>query len=137
MPLSVEELLKPRYKVIALWPNCKFSIGDILTFVKEVAQTYDMWVDNNGQFHYSNIYGNYPHLFQKLHWAEERELGELPEYVKFNNQFCYKVIEWGKLGFAKCWDEINQEETTLCFIMNLTVPCTKQDYDLYQSTLAQ
>lgn len=128
MPLSVDELLKPRYKVIADYPNASFKVGSV--WETDIAVHYAQMSDELD-------FDKYPHLFQKLHWAEERELGELPEYVKFNNQFCYKVIEWGRLGAAKCWDEINQEETRILFIMNLVAPITKQEYDLHQSTIAQ
>lgn len=66
---SIEELLKPRYKVVALWPNTEFKVGQIVT------DTYGLAL---------KFYDNYPHLFKKLEWWEDRKPEEMPEYVKRN-----------------------------------------------------
>lgn len=80
---NIEELLKPRYKVIADYPGCKFNIGDIVTFVRSVNK-YELWVSQDGQLITFNSFSKYPHLFNKLEWWEERSLEQLNavEYVK-------------------------------------------------------
>lgn len=81
--MSTEELLMPRYKVIADYPGNKFIIGDILTFVREVAQSYDLWVNQNGLQITYNHFGKYPHIFQPLPWWSDREPQDLPEYLEW------------------------------------------------------
>lgn len=79
---AVNELLKPRYEVIAESPNNPERIGDIFH------QIYD-----DGIFHLINrehqsvgyhvmVLDNYPHLFRKLEWWEHRKPEEMPEYLK-------------------------------------------------------
>jgi len=88
--MTTEELLIPRYEVIADYPNNTFGkIGDIIT-----PQSFESEDD-----FYDWELGKYPHLFRSLHWAEKRELNELPKYVKMNRRgtfFIYKVDEWKK-----------------------------------------
>src|SRR5678815_6192710 len=81
--MSNEELLKPRYKVIADMPLLRFKIGDI----------------HNAHFIPINIWDKetyvrldiYPHLFRKLEWWEERQPEEVPAYIKFNYPFSPNV----------------------------------------------
>lgn len=56
-------LLTPRYMVEADYPNSPYEVGQILT-----APTTDVQ--------------NYPHIFRPMHWSEQRELGEMPRYIK-------------------------------------------------------
>jgi hypothetical protein len=80
---SIEQLLKPRYKVIGLWPNSGGTkVGDII----------QIELDNTG-FHFGGAthFGpvvseeklkSYPHLFKKLEWWEDRKPEEIPQYAK-------------------------------------------------------
>ena len=79
--MTKEELLIPRYLIIADYPNNFFGkIGDIITpssFESE-DDFYDWELDK------------YPHLFKELHWTEHRDPNDfLPsteeEYNKQNN----------------------------------------------------
>lgn len=56
-------LLTPRYMVEADYPNSPYEVGQILT-----APTTDVQ--------------NYPHIFRLMHWSEQRELGEMPRYLR-------------------------------------------------------
>jgi hypothetical protein len=66
MSLSVEELLKTRYKLIADYPGNYLPIGHIFYLIQD-------------EYH-----GQYPHLFKKLEWHEDRSENDMPEYVKLN-----------------------------------------------------
>ncbi len=94
--LSVEELLKDRYKVIAPYPrhlSDGVDIGDILT--------------DDGVTPVRNQHGKaiipfdwelFPNIFRKLEWHEERKSEDMPEYVKIG----YGGGAWkGKIGKAK------------------------------------
>lgn len=67
---KVADLLKPRYKVIADWPYMPkhIKVGELASenFIMKAMQ--------------------YPHLFRKLHWSEEREESDLPKFVGYKNE---------------------------------------------------
>lgn len=69
---QIQELLKPRYKVIVDYPSLGSyaKIGDVLhgEYVFTGKKNYPM--------------EDYPSIFQKLPWWAEREESELPKYVK-------------------------------------------------------
>lgn len=96
--MTPEELLKPRYKVIALWPNSKDTrVGAIMVFDNGI-QAY---LGGNATFFSPLVMINevkkYPHLFKKLDWWEDRELADLPEYVCWSeskNREITKVVSW-------------------------------------------
>lgn len=71
---TVEELLKPRYKVIADYPGNQNPIGTIL-------KTFNCWHDFTIKF-WCKSNDKYPHLLQPLPWWSDRELGDMPEYLK-------------------------------------------------------
>ena len=71
--MTIEELLIPRYEVIADYPNNTFGkIGDIITL-----QSFESEDD-----FYDWELNKYPHLFRSLHWSEKREISDLPLFVK-------------------------------------------------------
>ena len=73
MTESKANLLEPRYKVIADYPesNRSFRVGDVLPG--------ERLVENSVRF------DQYPHLFKSLHWSEERDYNDLPDYVRVTN----------------------------------------------------
>lgn len=82
MALSKEELLKPRYKVIAGYPGCDFSMGGIIVLDKI---NEDERVGKDVYYCYHAAFGllaefdlsPYPHLFRKLEWHQDRKPEEL------------------------------------------------------------
>ena len=68
--MTTEELLKPRYLVIADYPGMDDD-GYYIGQVKEnIAENYCKLLDK------------YPHLFRRLEWWEMRDEKDMPEYVK-------------------------------------------------------
>ena len=82
--LSVEELLKPRYKCIADFPDSSWIIGEITT-------------DGNWS-------EKYPDVFRELEWWEHRNPEEMPKYVKEKAipTNVFKVIEWRQSVEMEC-----------------------------------
>lgn len=75
--MNKEELLRPRYKVIADYPKSIFKVGEIL----HVGSMGDLlYCDTNGP-----RMSQYPHLFKPLQWWEDRKPEDMPEYVKFKH----------------------------------------------------
>lgn len=68
--MKTEELLKPRFKVIADYPGRSVEIGHI--------------IDDPDYYERRGIQVNqYPHLFKKLSWWEDRKPVELSEYIQW------------------------------------------------------
>lgn len=72
--MTKEELLKPRYKVIADYPCAILEVGQIIN-TYESAMAYVTESEKA-------CLKDYPHLFRLLQWWEDRKPEEMPEYVK-------------------------------------------------------
>jgi hypothetical protein len=116
--MTPEDLLKPRYKVVADYPDSIFKIGGILIQgEKDLTEA-----------------AKYPHLFKKLEWWEEREEKDMPEYLKciktpdqlhFSDEI-FKV-EWNGVIWAK-------SERGLCVVStNCYIPVTAAEYLQYKN----
>lgn len=141
--MKVEDLLKPRYKVLADWPESQFSSKD------SPASMISYWVGRIIIYGEIGVqtqikYDKYPHLFKKLEWWEDREESEMPEYLKscskpinhsdrFSNVLikCGQDVFWNsnkfsfnKYGFVQAYGGI--------WIENFS-PSTKEEYE--QSTI--
>ncbi len=88
--MTPSELLQPRYKCIADYPGSHFEIGDILIQDKNHKNNY--WIEDNL---YTERYpNNYPHLFKKLEWWEDKEEIKMPRYLKFKSGLIEKVLHY-------------------------------------------
>ena len=75
--MEVSKLLKPRFKVIADFPDSDYEIGSI--------QDRDWSKYVNGEDETDGVIwkiSDFPHLFKKLEWWEERDISEMPMYLK-------------------------------------------------------
>lgn len=85
--MTRENLLKQRWKVIANFPDSDFRVGSI--------QDRDWCKYVNGVDETDGILwsiSDFPHLFRELEWWEERDIDDLPNFVKYQN-LIYKVKE--------------------------------------------
>lgn len=130
--MDIQELLKPRILVIEPDTSGRWAKGDIYTFQREVAQTYDWWINQEGKEVQFNFFSSFPHLFKPLQWWEEREASEMPEYLKSADRpEVYKISHWemkAKIGF------INEHE--VCDLQLFKpeygyLPATKEEYESY------
>jgi hypothetical protein len=120
------DLMKPRWKVIADYPKNPYHVGDILNggFRSEDL----IYCDDKGP-----RWRDYPHLFRKLEWWEERKPEEMPEYVKFGLSKPTKVLPVNK------WLILEEGEVKLQFRpdgnfrfaweFNNFLPATPADYE--------
>lgn len=69
---SIEQLLQPRYKVIADYPGNVQPIGHIHQCIGD-PESIRYWVEQKEK---------YPQVFQRLEWWEHRTDSELPRYMK-------------------------------------------------------
>jgi|GEM_PF-2458540 len=131
---SVEELLKPRYKVIADYPYMETHLAD-MRIGRIVTEPNIRWLKN--QFGIEP--DKFPRTFRKLEWWEERTEDQMPEYVRLNDQFrkdfdqVAKVVksETHECGIFLIVDKVNGVVTRL-HVENFW-PITEQEYLTYQN----
>jgi hypothetical protein len=87
--MTTEELLKPRYKVIADFPASTISVGDIIQ-TNESTVAYVVEINDHSDKYAMK---DYPHLFKKLAWWEERKVEDMPEYVKHGANGLVRKLE--------------------------------------------
>jgi hypothetical protein len=90
---SVEDLLRPRYKVIADYPGSQYRIGNVVIYNpnRDVSvESFESWLSR------------FPVVFRRLEWWEDREENEMPEYVKLIEDN-YPAIEIGTVIKVAEW----------------------------------
>lgn len=102
MSLSVDELLRPRYKVIADYFYNPYKIGDIITVLyddRSVHLTTTSYRDEFGETVEQNNFFNpkrledFPHLFKPLSWWEDRHYKDVEAVKHIKNTKTNKVYE--------------------------------------------
>ena len=92
--MTVEQLLQPRFKCIADYPKSIYKVGEIFNCG---GMSEDLlYCDKDGP-----RMSDYPHLFKRLNWWEEREIEDMPRYIKCNvrsYRTVFKVSEYIKIG---------------------------------------
>lgn len=95
-------LLKPRYEVIADYPNSPHGVGDILEQYGDSLNSYRL-----GDMVYHNRQPeDYPSIFKKLQWWEHREGSEMPTHVKFLKDI--QGIPAGTVRIVNRWVSTNR-----------------------------
>lgn len=142
--MTPEELLKPRYKVINIWPGMhlepfgKDQIVVLQPHKEEDAEGFVYRPDKHKprNFMWQSFFDLFPHLFQRLEWWQERKPEEMPVYVKsIMQEYSYgvkvgaviKVKEWVRICEAMYAIQSRREEYhASCF-----APATEADYHAY------
>lgn len=92
MPLTKEQLLIPRYKVIGKIPflskedSALYEIGTIIT-----DDGIRPAINSNGDPVFITEWNEYAHIFQPLPWWSDRKADEMPEYVKDEYRVIYRA----------------------------------------------
>jgi len=127
--MTPEELLMPRYKVIADYPNSLFKVGETL---KEGIVTKDyIFCDPDGP-----RWSQFPHLFRKLNWWEERKVEDMPEYVKSladDRGTVFKIQKWD-MGMLIGWIDYDKRQCASLETFKPEYgyfPATEQEYNDY------
>lgn len=102
--LTTEALMIPRYKVIADYPGTAFEVGEIVRGDKKnvcvnVLSEVDSYIP-------VKLLDDYPAIFRRMNWAEERKAGEIPDYVADKTTgIIYEVTDYaisGEFAEFKC-----------------------------------
>jgi len=130
--MTVEELMQPRYKVIADWPFRKnFEVGEIVILNKEFSPNYKMYEvkDCQGlQVYITSFFEKFPLQFKKLEWWEDRKVEDMPEYIigrKRGEGVYLKVDKWFFDEVCGYWQTIKDDFTFSC---PYATPIAEQEY---------
>jgi hypothetical protein len=143
---SVEELLKPRYKVIAGYPGNKFKPGAVLIPNRVDGTVNNEWVtsdQNDRQCIYGSNLDECPHLFRKMEWFEERifvdEGGEykyveefdlMPQFIKSKSTGnIYKVIWYSVDEFGEINCLVETENGSKFIVLADMLPATQKEFE--------
>jgi len=83
--MTPEELMMPRYEVIADYPYNPWLVGEVLS----VDEKGELVGQTTGYPDYAYMItekdvAHYPSIFRRLGWWEKREESDMPEYVRRN-----------------------------------------------------
>lgn len=137
--IDVEELLKPRYKVVADFPQgvFKFQVGEIL-------EKKGIHFTGQAKSINENEIDKYPHLFKKLEWWEDRKESDMPEYLKVNTEKTslfigdlHKVRELHlfpdpetlNINASKHYVLLEDKSNFYRFNLSHFIPATKEEYE--------
>ncbi len=114
--MTKEELLKPRFKVVALYPTSPYKVGEIISPDAEG----NAWF-NSGL---SGFPEGYPDVFKPLKWWEERKPEDLPKY------FWFKSGTTDAPSVAKVSDYIGKNSPySIAYLVNCeTEPATEEEF---------
>jgi len=128
--LTTEQLMKPRYKVIAYYPGCPFNVGNILMQAVDNGKLFWSKLETGEWGAQVNDIHLYPHLFQPLQWWQERDVKDMPEYVKHiqTGRVCRVADANEKYpsGFM-----IDYPMTECWIVYKDCIPCTEAEYQQY------
>ena len=119
---EIEMLLKPRYEVIADYPNSVLKVGSIVE------------IKGDAPFDVIQYYGcsRYPHLFRKLQWWEKRKPEEMPEYLKDEHGEIWRVREYTKSNVVFLFKNfVDRDFPYGDHDLYYLLPATESEYTLY------
>ena len=125
--MKKEDLLSPRFEIIADYPDSNFKIGDIIKFDGVI---FGM---NEPQKFVRNP-EKYPHLFKKLQWFERRKKEEMPDCIKSETMVIkpkWKRESWRgeEYWIAEHDPEYNRGfYIGTCFNLTFFTPATEEEY---------
>lgn len=142
--MTNEELLRPRYKVIADYPNATYDVGAILIEHEETGELYSIehGFSPTPKIITPAIAKDMPHLFQCLNWWEERKMEDMPEYVKgFKQSIITRIdgekVKWsffnGDVGGIEYDRSIGGGGTLIKYL----IPATLEEYNNYTKQITQ
>ena len=120
--MKAEELLKPRFEVIADYPFNPYKIGEIAkdSNYDSILQTKTIYTNEFGEtveqsnFCNAESFEKYPALFRKINWWEKRNKEDMPKKVMSlanDKKNVFDIEDW---DMEKLIGWINKEEKSIC-----------------------
>lgn len=129
--MTPDELMKPRYKVIAGYPGSPFEIGEIISWTDTTETQKRAFIMRSQSGHGLNktVADQYPHLFKKLEWWQDRLPEDMPEYVKDEKGVIGKLGERYSHNLKNCVMVVFKEGNAIVNHFKHWLPATKDEYD--------
>ena len=123
--MTTEQLLQPRFEVIADYPDSRYKVGEILD--------RDWGWNGDDVDGFNNKISDYPHLFRKLQWWEKRKVEDMPMYVKViayeNNIKSREVKPVVKVELHNIVDGFHFKDTEGRYCnYDICIPSTEEEY---------
>ena len=139
--MTAEQLLQPRILCIAPDTSTRFKKGDLFIKFNEYC-----FISEKGVKIDIDSCEVYPHLFRKLEWWVERNIEDMPKWVKavensekgfYKNGEVIKVKNWHTNNEGKLWLVnficVPNEHTKYHPVSNF-IPATEAEYLTYKTT---
>lgn len=117
---TVEELLMPRYKVIADYPESPQSNQIGFIYDRNNKDWSSWWFDQ---------LAIYPHLFQRLPWWAERDVEDLPEFIKWDADGITRVAKVTGWDHAISYVHLNNNNWS--HLNQYDQPATLAEYETF------
>jgi hypothetical protein len=117
--MTNEDLLKPRYKLIATYPKCQYEIGD--NFI---------WEEKNEEQSSFEMFGMFPHIFKRLRWWEDRKPNEMPKFILHKDGGVFEVFQWLLTKNGESW--LADTGTEYLYISDI-MPVLESEYISYEN----
>ncbi len=145
VPALTPDLMMPRYKVVASYPGSNWKVGQVieLNLIGEDkrSDSYYAYTNEDGAVD-AGSFDNWPDIFRKLQWWEEREEKDMPEYVKDRSAIPSVIRKIEKhfimyLPNGMRWDEEAEDigsfitDEKKCYRYVFFSPATPEEYTQY------
>ena len=126
--MTPEQLMQPRFKVIADYPdNHRWNVGTILD------RDWSRYPGDDETKEPIWKISDFPHLFKELEWWEEREVEDMPKYVKsIANGSIVKEVTTYSLNDNMFYADYRGY--SLHYYLKFFEPATKEEYEEYQES---
>lgn len=81
-PLTVYQLMTPRFEVLQNYPFSPFKYNEVVTLTQGGTKETSYHQLANVMVMTFGIFQNYPDIFREMAWYEQRELKDMPMYIK-------------------------------------------------------
>ncbi len=139
MPLTKEQLLQPRYRVIADYPFSPYKNGDIIEpkdgyWIASRVQSFEAFELRTVEHSFEEReLTKYTNLFERARWSDNRLREDFPEYVLYDKT-CVPAkvlsVKCDEAGFVtEVETDAEPEEYYRAAIWDF--PATKEEYEAY------
>lgn len=137
--MTVDELMRPRFKVVEDYPYSEYEVGLIIEFEEEKCTYYTgqpewetvpiKYKDGGGWLKCCiKKFEPYPRIFKPMEWWEERKAEDMPRYViSKHTSVCYMVDEYNDLQLQEdgCLFMVNNKYYSCSYFL----PTTEEGYN--------
>ncbi len=135
-----DQLLIPRFKVMANYPNSQFRIGQVISLNKyDACKYWHEYTDKEPFYLEDGDEKKYPSIFRKMEWYQARVISEMPDYLKnYSDEELAFVLKVEKYNTHKDSDELwcfeyywqNEKDIKRMSLADW-VPATKEEFDTF------